>query len=137
MKEELGMAIAFLVTFFLMAGAAVGVFNGGDTAPPDSTAAAVAPVDTVPIAKDTEASVAIALVEERLVEMYRGSLQVVRPRNHLVTFMASNPRLLDVYTSFWLESVDTGLVQKCEGHFTIERGEFPSIRGELWGLECE
>lgn len=136
MSEELGMAIAFLVSVFLMAGAAV--ISGGDTAPPDSTAAAVAPpVDTVPIAKDTEASVAIALVEERLVEMYRGSLQVVRPRNHLVTFVASNPQLLDVYTSFWLESVDTGLVQKCEGHFTIERGEAPAIRGELWGLECE
>lgn len=94
--------------------------------PADSTAHAVTLADT----DGTEALAAIELTNSRLQEIHRESPSVFRPRNYMVTFVASNPVRLDVLASFCLESVETGFVQKRSRHFTIECRETHAIRGD-------
>ena len=87
---------------------------------------------------DIEYQMAVEIADQLLKDKYQSSPFVYRPRNFLVTFVASRPDLLGVTASYWLETVETGLVQKCEGQITIRRGNEPEIEPPgLWDYKCE
>ena len=88
---------------------------------------------------DLEYQMAADLADSLIREKYEESGLVYRPRNFMITFLASQPALLDVTASWWLESVSTGMFQKCEGKVTIERGSRPEVVDPpgLWKIECE
>ena len=87
---------------------------------------------------DVDYQTAVQLARDHLMDHYGQSFVVIRPRNFMVTFVASNPTLLDVRILYWLEDMSTRLVQSCDGTITIKRG-MPATIADIGirDIECE
>ena len=78
------------------------------------------------------------MAREHLQEHYQLRFVVVRPRNFMVTFVASRPDLMDVRVLYWLEDMSTRLVQSCEGTITMQRGVPAEVADiEMRDIKCE